>query len=318
MTLLEGVLERGPAPLAGNPPGHLFEAIEEGQGSSSKKILLSSVAKRAQDLNLEGLSYSEAKEKLLFEVVAESEKALQKMLKGWMSTGTRGVVANRLQQIERLRRDLEQGGQDWMKTWVPDAMKAGRTAGIDILKAAGIAEPLIPVIDRDGLANILLYDYAELKDWSEKAAGIVRKSLLQAEIEGIGTRGAAERMLAQGIGETGIWRGTYQGAKRIARTELIRARNIASDLVYAENGINKLQWWATLDDRTDGGRPDGDSHRRHKKILTREEWKTHDFGDGYYGLPPLRPHDRCVMLPVVPGLEDDTDTTEDPNADTSA
>lgn len=283
--------------------------------ASSNKPTLSSVVEKAQALNKQGLSYSEAKEKLLFEVVAESEKNLQKTLRKWMSASGQGTGINRLQQIEKLRRDMELGGQSWVKTWVPDALKAGRTAGVTILQAAGIAEPLLPVLDRDVLANLLLYDYAELKDWSEKAAGIVRRSLLQAEIEGIGTRGAAERLLAQGIGETGLWRGTYAGAKRIARTELIRARHIAADLSYAENGIDRLQWWATLDGRTDGGRPDGDSHRRHKKILTREEWKTHDFGDGYYGQPPLRPHDRCVMVPLVPGLEDDTETEDDDGAE---
>lgn len=222
-----------------------------------------------------------------------------------------GIIQNRLQQIEKLRQDLERGGQGWAKTWVPDSLKAGRTAGVDLLKAAGIADPLLPVIDRQVLANLLLYDYTLLKDWSEGAARVVRMALLEAEIEGIGTKGAAERLLAKGIGETGVWRGTYASAKRIARTELIRARNVASDLVYADNGIDELQWWATIDGRTDGGRPDGDSRRRHKKIFTRAEWRTHDFGDGYYGQPPLRPHDRCVMIPVVPGLYDDTEDDDE-------
>jgi hypothetical protein len=275
-------------------------------GDSSKlKPTLSKVVEKARALNRTGFSFDEAKEKLLFDVIAQSEKNLQKVLKGWKSATKQGIGINRLQQIDKLRQDLEKGGQNWITTWVPDSLKLGRTAGMEILKVAGIENPLLPVIDRDVLANLLLYDYSLLKDWSDQAAGIVRRALLQAELEGIGTRGAAERLLALGVGETGVWRGTYSGAKRIARTELIRARNMAADMAYAENGIDKLQWWATIDDRTDGGKPDGDSHRRHKKILTRAEWSTHNFGDGYYGLPPLRPHDRCVMLPVVPGLEDD-------------
>jgi hypothetical protein len=36
-----------------------------------------------------------------------------------------------------------------------------------------------------------------------------------------------------------------------------------------------------------------DSLRRHGKIMTEREWMTHDFGDGYYGFPPLRPNDQC-------------------------
>lgn len=272
---------------------------------ASKKPTLSSLVARAKALNKQGFSFDDAKEKLLLEVVAESEKSLQTMLKSWQSASKQGAGINRLQQIDRLRQDLEKNGQDWIKTWVPDSLKFGRTAGIEILKAGGIADPLLPVIDRDVVANLLLYDYAEIKDWSSNAAGIIRRALLQAELEGLGTKGAADRLLALGIGDTGVWRGTYSGAKRIARTELIRARNMAADLAYQENGIDRLRWWATIDDRTDGGRPDGDSHRRHNKVFTRAEWLTHNFGDGYYGLPPLRPHDRCVMLPEVPGLEDD-------------
>ncbi len=301
MPLIEGVLERSPACLADHPPRQLFEPVKEGQGDSSGiKASLSTVVEKAQALNQQGLSYSETKGKLLFEVIAQAEKGLQKTLKGWKSAGKQGMGINRLQQIDKLRRDLEAGGQDWLKTWVPDALKAGRTAGVSILQAGGIAEPLLPVIDRQVLANLLLYDYSLLKDWSDQAAGIVRRALLQAELEGVGTRGAAERLLALGIGETGVWRGTYSGAKRIARTELMRARNTAADLSYAENGIERLQWWAALDKRTGP-----DSIRRHKKILTRAEWQSHNFGDGYYGQPPLRPHDRCVMIPLVPGLEDD-------------
>ena len=284
--------------------GHPLLEVEKAQSKApTVKGSLESLIKKAQDLNLQGHSYSAEKEKDLIDVLTEVEKNLTKTLKGWASDSNRGATENRLQQVERLRKDIEAGGQKWMRTWVPDSLKAGKVAGIEILKAGGIAEPLLPVIDRQVLANLLVYDYSLIKDWSEGAARIIRTALLQAEIEGIGTRGAAERLLAKGIGDTGVWRGSYQSAKRIARTELIRARNVASDLAYAENGIDRLQWWATLDDRTDGGRSDGDSHRRHKKILTRAQWRTHSFGDKYYGQPPLRPHDRCVMLPVIPGLE---------------
>ena len=54
-------------------------------------------------------------------------------------------------------------------------------------------------------------------------------------------------------------------------------------------------WDATMDNRTTA------SHaRRHQKVLTVEEWQTHEWGDGQYGLPPTRPRCRCDGIWVEP------------------
>lgn len=54
-------------------------------------------------------------------------------------------------------------------------------------------------------------------------------------------------------------------------------------------------WDAVMDARTTA------SHAaRHQKVLTVEEWQTHDWGDGQYGLPPTRPRCRCDAIFVDP------------------
>ncbi len=48
------------------------------------------------------------------------------------------------------------------------------------------------------------------------------------------------------------------------------------------------------------GRTAEDSWRRNGQVLTVTQWGTKDFGDGYFGMKPLRPRDRCANFIVRP------------------
>ena len=54
-------------------------------------------------------------------------------------------------------------------------------------------------------------------------------------------------------------------------------------------------WQATLDDRVQL-----EHAERHGLVLSIAEWNRRDFGDGRFGLPPLRPRCRCDVIFVVP------------------
>jgi hypothetical protein len=93
-------------------------------------------------------------------------------------------------------------------------------------------------------------------------------------------------------------------ADRIANYELAELKHKAQDEALAEfyydGEMPALDeqfrlWDATGDTRT------RESHmRRHQKILTIEEWQSHSWGDGRYGLPKTDPGCRCDDIFVDP------------------
>lgn len=81
-------------------------------------------------------------------------------------------------------------------------------------------------------------------------------------------------------------------ARTIARTELARIEEDAALTKSTEVGIQHYRWAATLDHRTAD-----DSIRRHGMIKTMEEWRAF-APDKFKGGPPLRPNDRCRLIPI--------------------
>lgn len=81
-------------------------------------------------------------------------------------------------------------------------------------------------------------------------------------------------------------------ARTIARTELARIEEDAALTKSTEVGIEHFRWGATLDHRTAP-----DSIRRHGKIKTMDEWRAY-APDKFKGGPPLRPNDRCRLIPI--------------------
>lgn len=82
-------------------------------------------------------------------------------------------------------------------------------------------------------------------------------------------------------------------AQMIARTELARISEDASAAKSTQVGIELFRWRAAVGDP----RTADDSLRRHGRIKTREQWLAYK-PDQFKGVPPMRPRDRCKLLPV--------------------
>ena len=84
-------------------------------------------------------------------------------------------------------------------------------------------------------------------------------------------------------------------AEMIARTEPRRISEASYRAGAAEvepEPAKRLYQWVSVIGATSGD----DSLRRHGLVMSEPEWQKHDFGDGYYGFPPLRPNDRCSVI----------------------
>lgn len=92
---------------------------------------------------------------------------------------------------------------------------------------------------------------ARLTAASEQAIAQVRQEVVNSLVRGEGNAKLARRIreVLRGDGRTPD-AGLYARARTIARTELATAKTEASDQRYAEVGVEMVQWFATLDERT--------------------------------------------------------------------
>lgn len=180
-----------------------------------------------------------------------------------------GVPAN-------LRALIQQGHQHGLTTATTLLEGFGTTAGL----AAATA-----VIDFRAVEAAASNAAARLTAASERAQAQIRQHIVDALIRGEGHATVARRIreTLRGDGRTpdgGLW----TRAQTIARTELSTAKTMASEQRYAEAGVEQVQWFATLDERTCPY-----CAARHGNVYKR--------GDV---LTPAHPNCRCYLAPFRP------------------
>lgn len=210
--------------------------------------------------------------------------------------------------IERiLDRVLVVGGRQWVDTqfslayeWALDRVQDAYLAGLGIDN--------IRLIDDDAIRAALL-DFTEADDVVFRSGlrrgydlirGINRElmeHLRDTLVQGVAL-GEETNIIADQLTEGGrlrpIGRFTLeQRAQMIARTELARIGEEASAVKSASVGIRHFRWSALVGDP----RTAKDSLLRHGRVKTMDQWRRYS-PDRFSGPPPIRPNDRCKLVPI--------------------
>lgn len=134
-------------------------------------------------------------------------------------------------------------------------------------------------------------------------ASDIRDNLAQGLIQGEGIRKISKR-IEKTIGATNLQdpRGYANRATTIARTEIVRAQELARELTYEQNKdiIKSTEWYVTPDDRLCPWclRREGKSDSEIKKMPTKgDPW-------GNSTTLPLHPRCRCTKAPVMRSWKD--------------
>ena len=188
----------------------------------------------------------------------------------WVAARTLGP------QMTALSRSL-----DRVLASVPNHAMTAVSSATEYVAARGI--PVI--LNEKAVTSIALRaTQAITADWTRLAAGAQRAvadTLRSAIVGGTGARDAAAAMYRGTYGQTGL---TYSRALTIARTEIADAYDEANLQTYADAGVERYSWYASLDDRTCAM-----CQALHGSVFPM--WKA-----------PAKHHNcRCEMLPVFPG-----------------
>lgn len=186
-------------------------------------------------------------------------------------------------------RYLGKAGATGRKRIREDAKRIGYRAN---LRAASVDAASVVAAATDTYAIAARY-------LTRAAVDDLRAALVEEMIRGGGEKALRERLISGGfIRDLKVGKRTLRGEARaavMARTEPHRIANAT----YNENARSvepevedRLYRWISALGPTVGQ----DSLRRHGVILSEKEWETTDFGDGMYGLPPIRPNDNCTYV----------------------
>lgn len=147
-------------------------------------------------------------------------------------------------------------------------------------------------------ASTDLYELAA-RNLTTRAVEELRQAITEEMLRGGGEKAIRERLVNSGyIRDLRVGNRVLRGETRaamMARTEPHRVANAAyleqTKLVAAKAADRFYRWISAL-----GPTVGEDSLRRHGTILSESEWQSADFGDGMYGLPPIRPNDNCSFI----------------------
>lgn len=136
----------------------------------------------------------------------------------------------------------------------------------------------------------------------ESLARIFKEHVLlpNGTMEGLRTELLSNNMIEKGMVDSAGRRITgSERADRIAKFGNAQIAQEAQEDAIAEiyhdgepNPDEDFWMWDAIRDNRTGD----DSKRRDHDIRTRKDWDTHDYGDGMFGLPPIRPRDRCAAI----------------------
>lgn len=190
---------------------------------------------------------------------------------------------------------------------IQGALEAGRQSIQEPIAILGVNIPLIHL--PQNLVDVVQGFTADLiKRISEETRLRINADLASSILRGDSILDAARR-IGHSLNQPATTFGAVSGrAERIARTEVLRAYSIAqqASLRQIADYVPALekQWLATLDDRT---RP---AHRQaHGQVRSWDEPFTVDGEELFYprdpgGSPENTINCRCVLVPVVPELEE--------------
>lgn len=194
------------------------------------------------------------------------------------------------------------GRKTWENMYIDSAYKKGMVFGDKQLKKKGLRPSSLPpkaVYPVDSFFNApmhadrvgLIYTrtYNSLKGVTDAMDAAISNTLAQGIAEGKNPNELA-RDMAEDVDGIGIRR-----AKLIARTEIMRAHNVAMINTYREAGVVNVEVqaeWSTAGD----GRVCPDCESLEGKVFSLSQIET---------LLPLHPQCRCIALPLITNKEGD-------------
>lgn len=213
-----------------------------------------------------------------------------------------------------LDRVLIEGGRKWVDSqfslateWALDRTKnivlaGGKLRNVRLIDDDVIRSSLLNFTDADDalLRSGLRRGYSLVRGIDRELGDHLRSVITRNVALGVDTNTIAEEIMAGGrlrpIGRISL----EQRAQMIARTELARVAEDAAAAKSEQVGIKHFRWSAMVGDP----RTADDSIRRHGRIKTRQQWLDYS-PDEFKGVPPIRPHDRCTLVPIERDWLDD-------------
>jgi len=237
------------------------------------------------------------------EVEAQLEKLMTK-LGGWLDAPAKTEHArNAIAAIERAYDEAFGPDSEFALRVQKGMVKAGKQAQERLAAEAvkyGMKGVELARVDAASLieAATETYDLAA-KNLTSEAVGQLRDAVTQEYLHGGSVEALRSRLIkADFIPDLKVGKRTLRSEVRaamMARTETkrIAVKTYMDTAARVEKNPAKrtYRWVSTL-----GKNVGEDSLIRHGRILTEQEWMTTDFGDGMYGLPPIRPNDRCSVI----------------------
>jgi hypothetical protein len=204
------------------------------------------------------------------------------------------------QIIRAFTRSIEDAGLNqtftrWAINTLPLVLaKAGRDSTVELAKG-------IPFIFGARDATVLAAEKKIIFDLVKNLTAETQNGIITLFRDAVANNLSRAEFKAKMVSETGLtpirgWTLKYR-AEMITRTEMSRLYNterMTRDAMYLGANHNR-KWIAIIDPRTGE-----DSQVRNQRIMPLRDWLTHNFGDGEFGFPPLRPNDRCTTDPVIP------------------
>lgn len=152
-------------------------------------------------------------------------------------------------------------------------------------------------IDPRGQGDIGASNYMRSKAirLSDKTQARVRGDLKGTLADGILNRESVSQL----IGRMGkVFDGLKDWeAERVVRTEVMDATNQGRLEAYRESGVVGWKMW--FNPNINGVRTADDSKRMHGQIRRLDEPFIDPLDGKAYSAPPMRPHDRCTIIPVT-------------------
>ncbi len=241
-----------------------------------------------------------------------NDKAVEKRLGKFINALDGADEAGRMALADALERDLTTlheklwGEKSKFREVYRKAMAKAASAGkLRLARTAAEAvgkESLAKLSERD-VASVIkssrdAYEMAA-KNLTVDAVAEVRRLVTEELLRGSGSKELARRLMKSGhiadLELPGRKLRAETRAEMIARTEPRRISEASYRSSAAEvepEPAKRLYQWVSVMGFTSGD----DSLRRHGLVMSEPEWQSHDFGDGFFRFPPLRPNDRCSVI----------------------
>jgi hypothetical protein len=167
---------------------------------------------------------------------------------------------------------------------------------------ARAAGAVVKFLNRDAASMVAAAQDAyalAARNLTAEAVDTLRGIVTREFVQGGSVAGLRRRLTDEGfIPDLKVGKRTLRAEARAAMMARTESKRISTKTymelaegVEPDRGERFYRWISTL-----GQNVGDDSVRRHGLVLSEKDWMTHDFGDGLFGLPPIRPNDRCTAV----------------------